>query len=255
VGRRPPVAVLSLLAGLAVLLAGVVSGCSSARSAQRPSVTTAAVPSGLTALGDSVPAGSACDCTPYPEQVAADRHLDAANDAVPGYESQDVIGQLDDDHHVIDDVSRSRVVLIEVGANDVSETDACGTTRSCYQPKVPTIGTNLTRIVDRVRQLAPGPGVEVVLVDYWSAWLAGQYATARGAAYVATAQGLTEQVNAEILAVAEHTHSVDVDLVGPFGGPDVSKDDTGLLAPDGDHPNAAGQAVIAAAVEEALAGH
>lgn len=234
------------------LVAGLLAGCSSARSSDRSSVTTEPPASVLTALGDSVPAGSACDCTPFPEQVASDRHLTTANEAVPGYQSQQVVDQLDDDRNVIEDVAGSRVVLIEVGANDVSESDACGTAVACYEPKVPAIETNLTRIVERVRQLTQDHPVEVVLINYWSAWLGGAYATARGAAYVATAQDLTAQVNAEILAVAEQTHSVDVDLVTPFGGPDVSKDDTGLLAPDGDHPNAAGQAVIAETVEQAL---
>jgi hypothetical protein len=44
----------------------------------------------LTALGDSVPHGSACNCTPYPQLTGAHH---TSNDAVPGFTSTDVLHQ------------------------------------------------------------------------------------------------------------------------------------------------------------------
>jgi acyl-CoA thioesterase I len=232
---------LVLLVGLAEL-----AGCSS-RSGQ-PADRRA--PSRLSALGDSVPAGSACRCQPYPPLVGGPART--ANDAVPGYRSQDVVDQLDQDRGAQAEVARSSVVLIEVGANDVAETEACGIRVACYQPDLGPLRANLDRIVARVHQLDHTRPLQVVLIDYWSVWLAGQYAQDRGAAYVSAADRLTAQVNAVIVGVADRTGSVHVDLVRAFSGPDGTDDETDLLAPDGDHPNAAGQARIAQAVEQAL---
>lgn len=43
-----------------------------------------------------------------------------------------------------------------------------------------------------------------------------------------------------------------VDLVAPFLGPDDDEEDTPLLAPDGNHPNAAGHQLIAATILHAV---
>jgi hypothetical protein len=80
--------------------------------------------------------------------------------------------------------------------------------------------------------------------------------TERLAAIVAAAweefDAVTAEVNRRVSAAAAAHGATYVDLVTPFRGPDGSKDATPLLAPDGDHPDAAGHAVIAEALAAAL---
>ncbi|WP_076262678.1 SGNH/GDSL hydrolase family protein [Intrasporangium flavum] len=214
------------------------------------------------ALGDSVPAGNGCDCTPYPQLTGddlsspPDRTVTVANDAVGGFTTDDVLTQLRNDTSVIDRVRSADVVEVEVGANDVGYSSSCGASVACYQPTVPVVERNLGAIVARVRELASGHPVLVVLLDYWSVWLGGQYATAQGEAYVAAAAEVTDQVNSVIRSTASATSSEYVDLRTAFKGPDHAYDETHYLAPDGDHPNAAGHEQIAAAtvaqIDEAL---
>jgi len=59
-------------------------------------------------------------------------------------------------------------------------------------------------------------------------------------------------VNAGIRSAAAKHGGVYVDLFTPFRGADGSKDCTALLAADGDHPDAAGHALIARTLLAAL---
>ena len=119
---------------------------------------------------------------------------------------------------------------------------------------VPPLEKNLDSIVARARQLAAGHKAVVVLLDYWSVWLGGQYAAARGHAYVSAAEQMTERVDSIIQATASETGSSYVDLRAAFKGPDYSYDETHFLSADGDHPSAAGHEQIAKAVDAVLDG-
>jgi acyl-CoA thioesterase-1 len=247
---------------LAVLLAGgVLVGCGrTASSAGGPTSTTspAAHARSIVALGDSVPRGTNCDCTPYPPLTAdavsgaSGQPVTATNDSVAGYTTSAVVRQLDSGRDVVTHVAGADVVEIEVGANDVAHRDSCGTALSCYTADVPQVEKNLTTIIARVHELTGGSPVLVVLLDYWSVWLGGTYAAAQGEAYVATAQELTDEINTAIRSVATASGSAYVDLRAAFKGPNYAYDETHYLSDDGDHPNAAGHQQIAKATTEVI---
>jgi lysophospholipase L1-like esterase len=212
----------------------------------------------VVALGDSVPAGGGCSCTPYPQLSASSltipgtREVSATNAAVNGATSSDVLASITTDQDTESHVATADVVEIEVGANDVGYSTMCGTTVSCYQQAMPTVERNLRDIVARVHALAETHSVLVVLLDYWSVWLGGAYAEAKGHAYVEAATAVTDQLNAVIRQTAAATGSAYVDLRAAFKGPDYSYDETHYLAPDGDHPNASGHQQIAQAVVDVI---
>jgi lysophospholipase L1-like esterase len=244
------VAVVGLIGAAAACGGSAPSAASTSASASTVARTWSVV-----ALGDSVPSGYNCDCTPYPQLSAqgltssTGQTVTATNDAVAGYTSRNVLQQLSSDSAVIDAVQAADAVEIEVGANDVAYTSTCGTSVACYAPAVPTLEKNLAEIVSRVHHLTAGHNVLVVLLDYWSVWLGGQYAAAHGDAYVAAAEQMTEQVNSAIKQTATKTASAYVDLRAAFKGPDYSYDETHYLTSDGDHPNAAGHQQIATATQ------
>ena len=234
-----------------VVLCCIASGCGSSNQA----TTSASAPRtwSVVALGDSVPRGTNCDCRPYPELSAdelatsSSQTVTATNDAVAGATTAHVLEQLKSDSDVIGDVRSADVVEIEIGANDVGYSASCGTSVECYAPRVPAIEKNLRQIVGRTRELTSGHKALVVLLDYWSVWLGGKYAAAKGDAYVAAAEEMTDRVDAVINQTATATGSAYVDLRAAFKGPSYTFDETHYLSNDGDHPNAAGHQKISEA--------
>jgi lysophospholipase L1-like esterase len=237
----------------------VVSSCASdaGRSGAPASSAGSATAAHIVSLGDSVPAGTACECAPYPELSAADlsaathRTYVARNDAVAGFTTTDVIDQLDHEDSVVHDVRAASAVTVEIGANDVAHSSTCGNDVQCYLDHLPQLRTNLDAIVQRVRRLA-GAGVPLVLLDYWSVWLGGTYAEEQGNEYAAAADRVTSGVNDTILGVAQDTGAIYVGLREAFRGPDDTWDETHLLAADGEHPNAEGHRRIAQAIADVV---
>jgi acyl-CoA thioesterase I len=212
----------------------------------------------IVALGDSVPRGTNCRCTPYPPLTATglskttgDKVI-ATNDSVGGYTTKNVLNQLNNNEDVINHVKKADVVEIEIGANDVAYSSTCGTSVDCYAPKVPTMRENLLSIVRRTQSLVSGHKHVLVLLDYWSVWLGGKYAANKGQAYVAAAEEMTDRVDSAIQSTASRTRSAYVDLRAAFKGPSYSYDETHYLSNDGDHPNAAGHQKIADATEAVI---
>jgi lysophospholipase L1-like esterase len=188
------------------------------------------------------------------ERVAA-HTVGVANDAVPGAQSNAVVDQLQRDRAVMTDVEGSEAVFVEVGANDVAHSSKCGNAASCYEAEGSEIEHNLAAIVHDIHELRKGHEIAVVLLGYWSVWLGGEYARAQGPDYVAAADTVTENVNDAIESVAHSTGSIYVDLRRAFRGPDDAWDETHLLAPDGDHPDAEGHERIAQAIAYTVTAH
>jgi lysophospholipase L1-like esterase len=260
------------LAAVVLVLLGVwaVREERSERSARRsttstPEETTPATPDTTTGspavgplhvvtYGDSVPAGSLCDCTDFPSRVARrlgsdlSRPVTSDNLAVSGFTSADVLDQVASSQ-AAPTLAHADLVIIEIGANDFSESLAtmpeCSSSLPCDQDDLDALRANLEGIV-RLVDAVPGPADRTVaLLGYWNIFKDGAVAQAKGGSYVAGSDALTRQVNAVVAGVAAKTDALYIDVYGPFA---AINDPTDHLAPDGDHPNAAGHELLAKAV-------
>lgn len=253
--------VLIALVGLTAACGGSSSNSTSASSTSSSTTGTSTTSRtwSIVALGDSVPSGYNCNCTPYPQLSATGltgttgQKVTATNDAVAGYTTANVLHQLNSDSAVIDQVRKADAVEINIGANDVPyNTKSCGTSVDCYAPLVPPVQKNVAAIVARVHDLTSGHKVLVVLLDYWSIWLGGTYARNKGDAYVSAARQMTDQVDSAIETTATQTGSAYVSERHAFKGPSFGYIESHYLASDGEHPNAAGHQAIATATEAVI---
>lgn len=250
------VAALALL-GVSVTVTGEpVKGDVVHAQADLPPATGDQIAS-VVALGDSVPAGAACDCTDFVSLVAqriAARQgaaVSATNASVPSQTSDGLLEELADPE-VDDAVRGADVVIIEIGANDFDSEplfdDQQIDPAEVYGDALADLHDNLTAIVSTVRSLRSD--VQVVLVGYWNNFEAGSEAEQYGAAYEANSVAVTDASNAVIAQVAAETGATYVDLVGVFL--DTPGDISQLLEDDGDHPNQRGHELIANAVAAAV---
>src|SRR5437660_1371805 len=74
-----------------------------------------------------------------------------------------------------------------IGANDVDystyEDEDC-TADECYRDGVAAMESNVTHILDRVKELRAGRPTKILLVDYWNVWADGQVGAGEGTTYV-----------------------------------------------------------------------
>ena len=211
-------------------------------------------------LGDSVPAGTSCDCTDYVALLARGLGADvtSTNLAVPGQTSQGLLDQLSD-ADVRTALADADLVVVTIGANDLEygqDPASCAAGANdpvvCYSTELAGLDARLGRITSGIAALTTHPGARIALTGYWNVFLDGKVARDRGTGYTAVADAATKQVNTRLETAAEQSGAVFVDLFTPFRGADGSKDCTALLAGDGDHPDAAGHAAIARAVQASL---
>ncbi|MEO6822040.1 MAG: SGNH/GDSL hydrolase family protein [Candidatus Nanopelagicales bacterium] len=271
-------ALLTLVTGLGLLLTACGTAVASSTThnpttsvttvpSTAPPPTAAATPHAppraevLLALGDSVPAGNACGCETYVSLIAAQMasrtgiSITARNDAVSGLDSAGLLASLGIGSPTAADVARANVVIITIGANDFSvppDGARCGAATSCYSSGLAALAANVSATITRIRAIRPGPPATVVLTGYWNVWQDGTVAAQMGARFVQLSRAITSATN-DVLRQVARSHGVRyVDLVQPFLGPRGDADDTNLLAPDGDHPDATGHQVIAAAILQAV---
>ncbi|MBM2623277.1 SGNH/GDSL hydrolase family protein [Actinoplanes sp. LDG1-06] len=189
-------------------------------------------------LGDSVPAGTACGCTPFPALYAAEVHAHDVNLAIPGSTASDVRGNLSSESSEL--ASASEVVIM-TGANDMAAVFGQPARYSTVAAAVEDDVVATVAAIERVHRMP------VVLVGYWNVMVDGQVAVSKyGADGVRDAARATDLVNDALSAAATRSGAVFVPTGAAFHGDGGEDDPTGLLAPDGDHPNAAGHAAIAA---------
>ncbi len=221
-------------------------------------------PSTLVGLGDSVTAGSHCDCPGYVADLAG---ILADTNGVPvrnynlgqdGQTSGGLLASLAGDQPNVRPVARADLVVMTIGANDFSskmapiENGTCGPDLACTDSTLQEMQRNVTSIIDRIRALRSDRQVTIEITGYWNVFEDGAVADNDYSPQLRTGSDvLTRNVNAALSKVCAEQHVIYVDLYGPFKG-DGDADDTHLLADDGDHPNAAGHAIIAQELAGAL---
>jgi lysophospholipase L1-like esterase len=222
-----------------------------------PTVSTAPPPSSyrVVALGDSVPAGSRCSCPAFPELYAkklarrAKVPVRVRNLGAPGQTSAGLLASLRTSS-TARAVASADIVTITIGANDFTFSTYLQHRRgtlSCYAPALRRLRGNLSAILDMIRLLHSNVRRQTILVTgYWDIWRDGAVGRESGPTYMRVGDAMTRRVNEVISSAAEEAADDYVDLFAPFRGTAGDRDDTGLLASDGDHPNQAGHELIAA---------
>jgi acyl-CoA thioesterase-1 len=237
---------------VAVALAVAVAGCAAPEPVPAPPSEPPGTPVVVT-LGDSVPAGSACDCDPFPDRYArlVSPAAVSVNLAQSGDTSADVRDQVDDED-VRADLRRATIVLIMAGANDLAATFDDGWDDRAYQMSADQVEANVAAIVDTVVQ-KHGTPVTVLVLGYWNVVKDGSVGLAEyGADGLAEAHAATRYCNLALQRAARQSGARYVPTTPAFRGEHRTLDPTSLLAADGDHPNADGQEAIAEAVYAAL---
>lgn len=288
-GVRPrPRHLLAALLGLAVLaalgLSGVVPGLGPptllgdpgaapkasattvgpAPATPSASETTPAGPLTLVGLGDSVPSAETCGCTGYVEQVGqrlgalTHRGWVVHNDANGGWTTSDVeddLGSSSTRGHL----ASADLVLVEVGANDFDldrvDDQGCfpAAGSGCWSATIAGLRDGLTRIITAIHRVDHRPDLRIALLGYWNVTVDGSVGRALGEDFVLGSDELTRLVNDTVHQVAATTGAVYVDAYSPLKGTSGTRDPTGDLLDDGDHPNSSGHTLLSTAVVDELA--
>ncbi|MEZ0492585.1 SGNH/GDSL hydrolase family protein [Kineococcus sp. TBRC 1896] len=213
-------------------------------------------PTRVVSLGDSVPTGAQCNCSPFPVLVAADlaapgQRVGLEQLAEDGATSDDVAATVEEN---LSDFSATDVVLLEAGANDVADLVDGSDPLPDEQQVDAAAAEAVATVSATVGRIAP-TGARVVVLDYWAVGLDGAVADQEYTpAQRAVQEQLTDSFDDRLQAAvdAEGARVTFVGLRQVFHGDDGSLDPAPLLADDGDHPNAEGQRAIADAVLAAL---
>ncbi|PRZ43993.1 lysophospholipase L1-like esterase [Antricoccus suffuscus] len=249
---------LLMLLTFALLGAVTVTSPTAAVPGQTAGSTTVQHYPVVLGLGDSVTAGTACNCEDFITRFAdaistSSGHRSVGiNLGVPGSTSADLESDLDNSDKVRNDVREAGTVIITIGANDLNtdlqdeQAGACD--ESCYGPDIAEVRTRVGHILQQIRALRGGQPTKVFVTNYWNVFADGDVAIAdSGQQQLAWSDAVTRQANTALCSAADLAGAVCVDLYSAFKGTG-EKDPTRLLASDGDHPNAAGSKMITAAL-------
>lgn len=232
-------------------------------SPRAPGPATRLAPTGpvrLVGLGDSVMSGMNCDCDGITAELTQSLHstwkvpVTQANLGDPGATTADLLEDLTHDPHTIHAVRHADVVVVIIGANDVTDDldrwRRTGCDSSCYLPHVRQMRIRLGRILARITVLEGNRPFGLVVDGYWNILTDGQTALKDGGRpQLSWSRAVTASVDSAIKDAATAAGAHYVELRSVFSTtPDP------LLADDGDHPNAAGVEAIARANLRALRG-
>lgn len=262
-------------AGALVLLLGAAcasptGGARAARTSSRPGTPSPSAPSTtetgstdpaartlrVVGLGDSVMAGTNCDCAGLAEEYGSalgsrdGAHVLVTNFGVGGTVTDDLLEDIQSDAGTRSAIAAADVVLVTIGANDLlpelDEWRAEGCDDACFSGPAARMGQNLSKILAAVAAVQSGHRATVLVTDYWNVFTDGAVARmAGGQQQVDWSADITAAANDQICAAARGAGDTCVDLVPVFKP--SGADPTPLLASDGDHPNAAGvQAIVSA---------
>jgi lysophospholipase L1-like esterase len=202
-------------------------------------------------FGDSVPTGLHCGCTNFIQQYATAIGGTADNLAQNGSTSLNLVHLLQT-ARAWKAVENASVVVIMTGANDYNSAFYAvsnGASPSRYTAVTQQVKANVTTAVNKIRSI--NPKADVVIVDYWAAMEAGKVAQQNyNAATQKAALESTEAVDGALWAVAQKLHTDWLSTFQLYYRPGI--DVTSLLASDGNHPDAAGTALIATALNALL---
>lgn len=115
---------------------------------------------------------------------------------------------------------------------------------ACGRAATRAVGASVGRVLDAVHSQAKA-SAKVVVTDYWNVFEDGDVARQiHGDAFLDWSDAVTAAVNSQIRSQGMAHDDQFVDVYPAFKGDGGDRDPTGLLASDGDHPNAAGEAAI-----------
>ncbi len=229
-----------------------VTSASSAHPAPRPVTPTPAAHRVVLGLGDSVTTGLNCGCTDFVTAYAA--RLPASQGGPAQADNQGVNGQTAaqlaaalDAGGLRADLARATTVIVTIGANDltplVSRWSAGRCDTACGTAAATAVGRAVGHVLDAIGDEG-APGGMVLVTGYWNVFEDGDVGRQRhGDAFGDWSDRVTRALNTTIAGQAAAHQDTYVDLYTPFEG-SGDKDPTGLLGADGDHPNAAGEALI-----------
>ncbi len=269
VGRALPRAGLALVITIGVITAATWTSWAhidrdhrSGAAAETTSQAHALAPDQIRrvlAFGDSVPTGKNCDCVAFPGLVAdalqASRGhpVQLDNLGIDGSTAVELLQSLNDGDEQQREVARADLILVTTGANDLlpAQEDRllADSDPNAEQALINDTGGVLRLVLARIREL--NPSAQVLITTYWNVFRDGRAEPDPGE--LAWNDAMTRSFNAVLTGAAHDNGAQVVDLYRPFKG-DGSLDPTGLLADDGDHPNAAGHQVIAEAIVRTLSG-
>lgn len=214
--------------------------------------SSAAPVTSVVGLGDSVLSPQRCNCegllSDYTQYVstAVGQPVQSVNLGVDGATTSSLLDDLNYNEQTREAVRQAGLLVLVIGANDVAGAE-CDTLACLEDPLAQTLN-RVDQILETVRELNAGRAHQLLVLTYWNASVDGEVArSTQSEQEIRLFHQASALLNQGLTRSAVSAGATAVGLYDPFirqtGG-----DPTGLLAADGDHPNAAGAQVIADAL-------